>query len=67
MALALGEGNTLPPEQRQAIVAKLHQYTGIPTDYIEKSDLRINAGQFEKTLKSESDITTGRLDSRFSA
>ena len=41
-------------------------YTGLPVDYIEKSDLRVNAGQFEKTLKSDSDMTTGRLDTRFS-
>lgn len=64
--VALGAGATLAPEGRKAIVAKLHQYTGLPADYIEKSDLRINAGQFEKTLKGDSDTTTGRLDTRFS-
>jgi carboxypeptidase C (cathepsin A) len=64
--MALGAGATLPSEQRQGIVANLHRYTGIPADYIEKSDLRINAGQFEKTLKADSDTTTGRLDTRFS-
>jgi carboxypeptidase C (cathepsin A) len=65
-AAALAAGSTLPGEQRQAIIAKLHRYTGLPADYIEKSDLRINAGQFEKTLKGDSDTTTGRLDTRFS-
>ena len=50
-AQALGAGSTLAPEQRHAIAAKLHQYTGLPMDYIEKSDLRINAGQFEKNLQ----------------
>jgi len=65
-ALALGAGSTLTPEQRQAIVAKLHRYTGLPAEYIEKSDLRVNAGQFEKTLDADSDNTTGRLDTRFS-
>jgi carboxypeptidase C (cathepsin A) len=64
--VALGEGSALAPEQRQAIVAKLRRYTGLPADYIDKSDLRINAGQFEKTLKGDSDRTTGRLDTRFS-
>src|SRR6201982_1271490 len=64
--LGFGAGATLAPERRKAIVAKLHQYTGLPTEYIEKSDLRINAGQFEKTLKGDSDTTTGRLDTRFS-
>jgi carboxypeptidase C (cathepsin A) len=65
-AAALAAGSTLSSEQRQAVVAKLHRYTGLPTEYIEKSDLRINAGQFEKTLKADSDTTTGRLDTRFS-
>ena len=50
-AVALGAGSTLPHDQREAIVAKLHRYTGLPDDYIEKSDLRVNGGQFEKTLK----------------
>jgi carboxypeptidase C (cathepsin A) len=65
-ANALGAGSTLAADQRQAVAAKLHRYTGLPVDYIEKSDLRVNAGQFEKTLESDSDITTGRLDTRFS-
>jgi carboxypeptidase C (cathepsin A) len=65
-AAALAAGSTLPPDQRQAIVAKLHRYTGLPTDYIEKADLRVNAGEFEKTLQGDNDTTTGRLDTRFS-
>jgi carboxypeptidase C (cathepsin A) len=65
-AAALAAGSTLPHDQREAIAAKLHRYTGLPADYIEKSDLRVNAGQFEKTLKGDSDTTTGRLDTRFS-
>ena len=65
-AVALGAGSSLPPDQRQAIVAKLHRYTGLPADYIEKSDLRVNAGQFGKTLFADTDLTTGRLDTRFS-
>src|SRR5579863_7315265 len=65
-ALALGAGATLKPDQRKAIAEKLHSYTGLPVDYIVKSDLRVNAGQFEKNLQDESDMTTGRLDTRFS-
>ncbi len=65
-AVALGEGAALKPDQRKAIAEKLHSYTGLPVDYILKSDLRVNAGQFEKNLQDDSDTTTGRLDSRFS-
>jgi carboxypeptidase C (cathepsin A) len=65
-ALALEAGSSLPADQRKAIAEKLHQYTGLPTSYIEKADLRINGGEFEKNLQDESDLTTGRLDTRFS-
>ena len=65
-AEALEAGSSLAPEQRQAVVAKLHQYTGLPVEYIEKADLRINGGEFEKTLQGDMDMTTGRLDTRFS-
>jgi carboxypeptidase C (cathepsin A) len=65
-AQALEAGSTLTVEQRHAIAGKLHQYTGLPVEYIEKADLRISAGEFEKNLQDESNLTTGRLDSRFS-
>ena len=65
-AQALAAGSTLTAEQRHAIAAKLHQYTGLPVEYIEKANLRINGGEFEKTLQDESNLTTGRLDTRFS-
>jgi carboxypeptidase C (cathepsin A) len=65
-AQALAAGSTLPAEQRHSIAAKLHEYTGLSTEYIEKSDLRVNAGQFEKNLQDENNLTTGRLDTRFS-
>ena len=65
-AHALEEGSALTTEQRQAIAAKLHEYTGLPVEYILKADLRINGGEFEKTLQDDSGMTTGRLDTRFS-
>ncbi|MGB6686009.1 MAG: hypothetical protein WBH24_20320, partial [Candidatus Acidiferrum sp.] len=65
-AQALNAGSTLAPEQRQAIAAKLHDYTGLPVEYIQKADLRINGGEFEKMLQDANGMTTGRLDTRFS-
>jgi carboxypeptidase C (cathepsin A) len=65
-AQALGAGASLPADQRHAIAAKLHDYTGLPVAYIEKADLRISAGEFEKNLQDEANLTTGRLDTRFS-
>ena len=54
-AQALEAGPTLAPEQRRAIVAKLHEYTGLPDEYIEKANLRITPGEFEKTLQDDTD------------
>jgi carboxypeptidase C (cathepsin A) len=65
-ASALAQGSLLPEATRQAIAEKLHQYTGLPVAYILKADLRVNTGQFNHNLQGSEDLTTGRLDSRFS-
>lgn len=63
--LALAKGSNLSAADKRAIAEKLHQYTGLPVDYIEKSDLRVNGGQFAKMLMDGEDETVGRLDSRY--
>ena len=65
-ALALEQGAALPDAQREAIAEKLHDYTGLPVGFIKKADLRINGGVFEQALQINDDLTTGRLDTRFS-
>ena len=65
-ALALMAGASLSPEQRNATAEKLHDYTGLPVSYILKANLRIDGGEFEKNLQDDANLTTGRLDSRFS-
>jgi carboxypeptidase C (cathepsin A) len=64
-AQALAAGSTLSAERKSAVAAKLYAYTGLAPDYIERANLRVNGGEFEKTLLG-SEITTGRLDTRFS-
>jgi carboxypeptidase C (cathepsin A) len=48
------------------VAEKLHQYTGLPLAYILRADLRIDGGEFRQNLQSDSSLTTGRLDTRFS-
>jgi carboxypeptidase C (cathepsin A) len=60
---ALNAGRSLSAERRAAIVAKLHDYTGIAPGYLEKADLRLNVGMFDQQLLG--DTTTGRLDTRY--
>ncbi len=64
-AAALMAGPRLPPERQHEIAVKLHDYTGLPVEYIERASLRINVGEFNKTLLGDQ-ITAGRLDTRFS-
>jgi carboxypeptidase C (cathepsin A) len=64
-AQALAAGAKLSPERKTEIATRLHNYIGLAVDYIERSNLRVNCGQFEKTLLGN-DATAGRLDSRFS-
>ena len=65
-ALALHAGASLDPARRREVAERLHRYTGLPVAYIEKADLRVNGGEFEKTLQDDNGLTTGRLDTRFS-
>ena len=64
-AEALEKGTDLSQSDKQAIAEKLHDYTGLPVDYLMRGDLRISGGQFEKTLQADTLDTTGRLDTRF--
>jgi len=62
---ALLQGSDLPEAQRQAVAEKLHNYTGLPVDYLLRADLRVVGSNFSKTLKLGEGTTIGRLDTRF--
>ncbi|MCA9181470.1 MAG: hypothetical protein KDA51_08450, partial [Planctomycetales bacterium] len=51
--------------ERTQIVTKLARYTGLSTDYIESTNLRINIHRFCKELLRKERRTVGRIDSRF--
>ncbi len=63
---ALEKGTDLSQADKQTIAEKLHDYTGLPVDYLMRGNLRISGPEFEKTLQQDTDTTTGRLDTRFS-
>ena len=65
-AQALSAGASLPQKQKLAVANKLHAYTGLPVWYVMKANLRIDGGEFEKTLQDDMGLSTGRLDTRFS-
>ncbi len=65
-ALALGAGSELSADRRNAIAEKLHQYTGLPVDYILRADLRVDGGEFSQNVQRDAGKASGRLDTRFS-
>jgi carboxypeptidase C (cathepsin A) len=65
-AHALAQGTDLTADEKQSVAAKLHEYTGLPLAYLLKANLRVNGSEFEKTLQDDENLTTGRLDTRFS-
>ena len=63
---ALALGTDLTAAEKQSVAEKLHEYVGLPVAYLLKANLRVNGGEFEKTLLDDQDLTTGRLDTRYS-
>ena len=64
-ALALLKGSKLTAAERNTIVEKLAQYTGLSAEYIQRTNLRIEIFRFTKELLRSQGRTVGRLDSRF--
>jgi carboxypeptidase C (cathepsin A) len=63
---ALAKGDLIPPAEFNAIAEKLHEYTGLPVDYIKTSNLRVPYWRFESVLFRNDNTVIGRLDARFS-
>jgi carboxypeptidase C (cathepsin A) len=64
-ASALLRGDALDAATRAEIVATLHRYTGLDAAYIDRANMRIDPGRFEKELERRSGGLVGRLDGRF--
>lgn len=65
-AAALAKGAALPAGERTTIAQQLHADTGLPVEYLERSDLRVQPRRFQKELLGNEDRTVGRYDARFS-
>ena len=64
-ASALIQGDLLGAQERLHVIQELARFTGLSTDFIERTNLRIVDQHFFKELLRESGRTVGRLDSRF--
>jgi carboxypeptidase C (cathepsin A) len=62
--LALAKGSALSDGERNRIVDKLAQYTGLKRSFIKNSNLRINRDDFLTELLRTENVQLGVLDSR---
>jgi carboxypeptidase C (cathepsin A) len=64
-ATALLAGSKLPQARRDSVLDRLQRYTGLGREYLDRADLRVDPGEFEKELLREHGEVVGRLDARF--
>jgi carboxypeptidase C (cathepsin A) len=62
---ALMAGDALANQKHGEIVQKLARLTGLSTDYIERSNMRVEIQRFTKELLRSERRTVGRIDGRF--
>ena len=61
---ALARDGDMTDEQRRTLVEKLAWYTGLPPEFIDRSNLRVGPGEFRKMLLADKRLVTGRFDAR---
>jgi carboxypeptidase C (cathepsin A) len=64
-AAALAKGDALSDAERDAIAARVAQYTGLDAQYVIRARLRIEPSHFRKQLLLGQARSVGRYDSRF--
>lgn len=62
---ALMKGDLLSSDEKQQIVKKLSDYTGLSEDYLNKSNLRVSQPEFSVELLRKEKKVVGRFDGRF--
>lgn len=64
-AAALAKGQTISPEERDAVAQRMSELTGLSVDFIKRANLRVDLSRFRKELLRDDRITVGRFDSRY--
>lgn len=62
---ALAQGDTLDAAQKRAMAQRIHDYIGMPVQYIFNSHLRVPYERFLQGLLRDQSKTLGRYDARF--
>jgi carboxypeptidase C (cathepsin A) len=64
-AAALAAGASLDAATRDAVIAKLHQFTGLAAEYLNRDDLRVSPDEFRQELLRDRGLIVGGTDTRF--
>lgn len=62
---ALFKGSGLASNARRKVVEQYARLTGLPTNYVDRANLRVPLGRFASELLAEQDRVIGRYDSRY--
>lgn len=62
---ALFSGSSLSVAQRRAVVEQYSRLTGLTTNYVDRSNLRVTMGRFAAELLANENRVIGRYDSRY--
>jgi carboxypeptidase C (cathepsin A) len=62
---ALFAGRAMGDERRAAIAGKLHRYTGLSVEYLQRANLKVSPQRFRRELLRDRGLVVGRLDSRY--
>lgn len=65
-ARALLLGDSLSPEEREAVIGKLHTFTGLPKEYFTENGLRLETRAFLSNAIGDRGLELGAYDSRVS-
>ena len=64
-AVALLQGDSLGETKRKDTIEKLSAYTGLPSSFIERADMRVDMSRFANELLRSENRILGRFDSRY--
>lgn len=62
---ALSRGDSMSAQERQNVIDRLSQYTGLSKSLIDEMNLRIDVGTFDHYLLLDQKLRVGRLDGRY--
>jgi len=62
---ALVQGDRLQDAERSEMASRVARYTGLTSEYVLSTNLRIDSRRFWKELLRDQRLTVGRLDSRY--